>query len=229
MTVEHVQVRSPVNDQISLVDLLDRLLGTGVVLTGRSEGFVVGRPDLDETIRRLPAYAEAGADFLYLPHRNRRTGQGDCRRRVTQAGQSSDQRAVHDGHGGAHKCKHCCPSTGPTAVGSGSVAATGSGPVMPWFGIGLTSLPASHHHIAVMSDHGGSNLVVTPPDDGGGTSKPVVTQAAPTRKAGHGTSTGRRSPSRPMTAGRRHRCGQADRGPATAVTAWVSIDDEWKT
>src|SRR5207253_9533143 len=41
--------------------------GTGIVLTGRSEGFVVGRPDLDETIRRLQAYAEAGADCLYAP------------------------------------------------------------------------------------------------------------------------------------------------------------------
>lgn len=41
--------------------------GTGVVLTGRSEGFVVGRPDLDETIRRLQAYAETGADCLYAP------------------------------------------------------------------------------------------------------------------------------------------------------------------
>jgi 2-methylisocitrate lyase-like PEP mutase family enzyme len=41
--------------------------GTGVVLTGRSEGFIVGRPDLAETIRRLGAYAEAGADCLYAP------------------------------------------------------------------------------------------------------------------------------------------------------------------
>ncbi len=41
--------------------------GTGVVLTGRSEGFVVGRPDIDDTIRRLRAYAEAGADCLYAP------------------------------------------------------------------------------------------------------------------------------------------------------------------
>ena len=41
--------------------------GTGIVLTGRSEGFVVGRPDVDETIRRLKAYAEAGADCLYAP------------------------------------------------------------------------------------------------------------------------------------------------------------------
>jgi 2-methylisocitrate lyase-like PEP mutase family enzyme len=41
--------------------------GTGVLLTGRSEGFVVGRPDLEETIRRLKAYGEAGADCLYAP------------------------------------------------------------------------------------------------------------------------------------------------------------------
>ena len=41
--------------------------GTGIVLTGRSEGFIVGRPDLAETIRRLVAYAEAGADCLYAP------------------------------------------------------------------------------------------------------------------------------------------------------------------
>jgi 2-methylisocitrate lyase-like PEP mutase family enzyme len=41
--------------------------GSGVLLTGRSEGFIVGRPDLAETIRRLTAYAEAGADCLYAP------------------------------------------------------------------------------------------------------------------------------------------------------------------
>jgi methylisocitrate lyase len=41
--------------------------GTGVLLTGRSEGFIAGRPDLAETIRRLTAYAEAGADCLYAP------------------------------------------------------------------------------------------------------------------------------------------------------------------
>jgi 2-methylisocitrate lyase-like PEP mutase family enzyme len=40
---------------------------TGVLLTGRSEGFIVGRPDLAETVRRLVAYAEAGADCLYAP------------------------------------------------------------------------------------------------------------------------------------------------------------------
>jgi 2-methylisocitrate lyase-like PEP mutase family enzyme len=41
--------------------------GVDVLLTGRSEGFIAGRPDLGETIRRLTAYAEAGADCLYAP------------------------------------------------------------------------------------------------------------------------------------------------------------------
>jgi methylisocitrate lyase len=41
--------------------------GTGVLLTGRSEGFLVGRFDLADTIRRLQAYAEAGAECLYAP------------------------------------------------------------------------------------------------------------------------------------------------------------------
>ena len=38
-----------------------------VVFTGRSEGFICGRPDLTETIRRLKAFADAGADCLYAP------------------------------------------------------------------------------------------------------------------------------------------------------------------
>jgi 2-methylisocitrate lyase-like PEP mutase family enzyme len=41
--------------------------GGDVLLTGRAECFLVGRPDLDETIRRLKAYAAAGADCLYAP------------------------------------------------------------------------------------------------------------------------------------------------------------------
>jgi methylisocitrate lyase len=41
--------------------------GTGVLLVGRSEGFIAGRPDLAETIRRLEAYADAGADCLFAP------------------------------------------------------------------------------------------------------------------------------------------------------------------
>ncbi|WP_345797909.1 isocitrate lyase/phosphoenolpyruvate mutase family protein [Castellaniella sp. MT123] len=38
-----------------------------VMLVGRAECFLVGQPDLDETLKRLSAYAEAGADCLYAP------------------------------------------------------------------------------------------------------------------------------------------------------------------
>jgi 2-methylisocitrate lyase-like PEP mutase family enzyme len=41
--------------------------GADVLLTGRAEGFLVGRPDLDDVVARLVAYAEAGADCLYAP------------------------------------------------------------------------------------------------------------------------------------------------------------------
>jgi methylisocitrate lyase len=41
--------------------------GHRLVLTARSEGFVRGRPDLAQTIRRLVAYGEAGADCLFAP------------------------------------------------------------------------------------------------------------------------------------------------------------------
>jgi 2-methylisocitrate lyase-like PEP mutase family enzyme len=40
---------------------------SGVLLTGRCEAFLVGRPDLDLVIDRLKAYSDAGADCLYAP------------------------------------------------------------------------------------------------------------------------------------------------------------------
>ena len=46
---------------------LDESPQRDVMLVGRSEGFIAGRPDLAETIRRLTSYAEAGADCLYAP------------------------------------------------------------------------------------------------------------------------------------------------------------------
>jgi 2-methylisocitrate lyase-like PEP mutase family enzyme len=38
-----------------------------ILLTGRTDNFLNGRPDLDDTIRRLIAFAEVGADVLYAP------------------------------------------------------------------------------------------------------------------------------------------------------------------
>lgn len=40
---------------------------SGAMLVGRAECFLVGRKDIDEVIRRLAAYADAGADCLYAP------------------------------------------------------------------------------------------------------------------------------------------------------------------
>ncbi|ARZ76124.1 2-methylisocitrate lyase [Stenotrophomonas sp. WZN-1] len=41
--------------------------GGDVLLVGRAENFFVGVPDLQDTLQRLRAYAEAGADVLYAP------------------------------------------------------------------------------------------------------------------------------------------------------------------
>lgn len=41
-------------------------------LVARAENYLHGRPDLDDTLRRLVAYAEAGADVLYAPGLTRR-------------------------------------------------------------------------------------------------------------------------------------------------------------
>ena len=38
-----------------------------ILLAGRTDNFLNGRPDLDDTIRRLVAFAEVGADVLYAP------------------------------------------------------------------------------------------------------------------------------------------------------------------
>ena len=80
--------------------------GTGILLTARSEGFIAGRPDLAETVRRLTAYAEAGADCLYAP------GLGttqECRDRGesgrAKAGERAGQQRLHDRRGtGRSRC-----------------------------------------------------------------------------------------------------------------------------
>jgi 2-methylisocitrate lyase-like PEP mutase family enzyme len=41
--------------------------GGDTLLVGRAENFITGRPDLPDTIARLKAYADAGADCLYAP------------------------------------------------------------------------------------------------------------------------------------------------------------------
>ena len=41
--------------------------GADVLLVARAECFLVGNPDIEEVVRRLTAYSEAGADCLYAP------------------------------------------------------------------------------------------------------------------------------------------------------------------
>lgn len=41
--------------------------GPGLVLTARAENYLHGHPDLADTVARLQAYGEAGADVLYAP------------------------------------------------------------------------------------------------------------------------------------------------------------------
>jgi len=41
--------------------------GEDVLLVGRAEGLLIGHGDLDDVVRRLQAYADAGADVLYAP------------------------------------------------------------------------------------------------------------------------------------------------------------------
>jgi 2-methylisocitrate lyase-like PEP mutase family enzyme len=65
---------SPLYDRAEAVDRVRAAraaiddTGAGVLLTARAECFLVGHPDpLAESIARLQAYAEAGADVLYAP------------------------------------------------------------------------------------------------------------------------------------------------------------------
>lgn len=39
-----------------------------IMLTGRTDNFIQGRPDLEDSIKRLVAFAEVGADVLYAPY-----------------------------------------------------------------------------------------------------------------------------------------------------------------
>ena len=59
-----------------------RALPFPFTLTARSENFLHGRPDLEDTLRRLRAFAAAGADVLYAPglHARADRGGGEARR-----------------------------------------------------------------------------------------------------------------------------------------------------
>jgi len=55
------------DEAVSRVAAAAEVAAGRIVLTGRTDNYVQGRPDLDDTIRRLTAFAEVGADVLYAP------------------------------------------------------------------------------------------------------------------------------------------------------------------
>ncbi|MGW0798040.1 isocitrate lyase/PEP mutase family protein [Streptomyces sp. NPDC002692] len=60
----------PIRDFDEAVDRVRSAVGASrgrIVVTGRTDNFIQGRPDLDDTIRRLTAFAEVGADVVYAP------------------------------------------------------------------------------------------------------------------------------------------------------------------
>ena len=70
VTGDATQPLFPIDDAVERLraarHAIDRT-GGDTMLVGRAECFLVGRPDLDETLTRLRAYANAGADCLYAP------------------------------------------------------------------------------------------------------------------------------------------------------------------
>lgn len=61
----------PIREFDDAVNRVRRAVGAArgrIVVTGRADNFLQGRPDLDDTVRRLTAFAEVGADVLYAPY-----------------------------------------------------------------------------------------------------------------------------------------------------------------
>jgi 2-methylisocitrate lyase-like PEP mutase family enzyme len=56
------------DDAVARVAAAARLARGRIVLTGRTDNYLYGNPDLNDTIKRLAAFAEVGADVLYAPY-----------------------------------------------------------------------------------------------------------------------------------------------------------------
>jgi 2-methylisocitrate lyase-like PEP mutase family enzyme len=56
------------DDAVARVRAAAKVAKGRIVLTGRTDNYLQGRPDLDDTIKRLAAFAEVGADVLYAPY-----------------------------------------------------------------------------------------------------------------------------------------------------------------
>jgi 2-methylisocitrate lyase-like PEP mutase family enzyme len=64
---DQIYGRSQAAERIAAAAEAARGLGFPFTLTARAENYLHGRPDLDDTIGRLQAYEQAGADVLYAP------------------------------------------------------------------------------------------------------------------------------------------------------------------
>lgn len=65
------QSGNPIYDMNQAIDRIraasETANGLPFLLTARAENFICGRPDLADTVKRLQAFSEAGADVLYAP------------------------------------------------------------------------------------------------------------------------------------------------------------------
>ena len=68
--------------------------GGDTLLVGRAENFFAGRPDIDDAIARLKAYADAGGLPLCARHQDARAHRGRGEGRGIEAGESADRRRV---------------------------------------------------------------------------------------------------------------------------------------
>jgi 2-methylisocitrate lyase-like PEP mutase family enzyme len=57
----------PARERVAAAARMARTLSFPFTLTARAEGFLRGKPDLDDVIRRLQAFEQAGADVLMAP------------------------------------------------------------------------------------------------------------------------------------------------------------------
>ena len=58
----------PFDDAVARISAAAKVAKGRIVLTGRTDNYIQGNPDLRDTLRRLAAFAEAGADVLYAPY-----------------------------------------------------------------------------------------------------------------------------------------------------------------
>ncbi|MEI9986302.1 MAG: isocitrate lyase/phosphoenolpyruvate mutase family protein [Aliidongia sp.] len=113
----------PFDEAVERVRAAAKVAKGRILLTGRTDNFLQGRPDLDDTIKRLVAFAEVGADVLYAPY----PPDMDAVRAIVKAGsaQARQHRRRHDERDSA---------LGRAAEGRGQARQPGRGSLYPGHG-----------------------------------------------------------------------------------------------